>query len=96
MFLALSSGAALLIVPDKIKRSPSVLASVLFKRHHTTVLQVTPTLVNRFSDQQIKSDILGSDSRIRVLALGGENCPSLGTIAKWKSPEVMVILCMCS
>lgn len=41
MFLALSSGAQLLIVPSVIKKMPRRLAQLLFKDHKTTVLQVT-------------------------------------------------------
>lgn len=40
MFLALSSGAQLLITPSVIKKMPSRLARLLFKNHKTTVLQV--------------------------------------------------------
>lgn len=40
IFLALSSGASLLIVPTSIKLLPSKLASVLFSHHRVTVLQV--------------------------------------------------------
>lgn len=39
MFLALSSGASLLIVPSAVKKMPRRLAHVLFKRNTTTVLQ---------------------------------------------------------
>lgn len=39
MFLALSSGAQLLIVPTVIKKMPSRLARLLFRNHKTTVLQ---------------------------------------------------------
>ena len=41
MFLALTSGAQLLIVPTVIKRMPSRLAQALFTRHRTTILQVS-------------------------------------------------------
>lgn len=44
IFLALTSGARLLIVPTAIKRMPNRLAQVLFKKHKTTVLQVTMTV----------------------------------------------------
>lgn len=44
IFLALSSGARLLIVPTVIKRMPNRLAHVLFKKHKATVLQVTMTV----------------------------------------------------
>lgn len=40
MFLALSSGAQLLVVPSVFKKTPSRLARLLFKHHKTTVMQV--------------------------------------------------------
>jgi len=40
IFLALSSGARLLIAPSVIKKAPNRLAKLLFKDHKTTVLQV--------------------------------------------------------
>lgn len=41
MFLALSTGACLLIVPSAVKKMPRRLAHVLFKRNTTTVLQAS-------------------------------------------------------
>lgn len=41
IFLALSSGAQLLIVPSAIKKMPGRLARLLFKHHKTTVLQAS-------------------------------------------------------
>ena len=40
IFLALSSGARLLIGPSVVKKAPRRLAQLLFKDHKTTVLQV--------------------------------------------------------
>lgn len=40
MFLTLSLGACLLIVPMVIKKVPNRLATVLFKHHRITVIQV--------------------------------------------------------
>lgn len=40
IFVALSSGASLLIVPTSVKVLPSKLAAVLFSRHRVTILQV--------------------------------------------------------
>ncbi|KAK3516500.1 hypothetical protein QTP70_019881 [Hemibagrus guttatus] len=39
MFLALASGACLLMVPSAVRRMPARLANVLFRRNATTVLQ---------------------------------------------------------
>lgn len=40
LFLALSSGAQVLIIPSVIKKMPRRLARLLFQDHKTTVLQV--------------------------------------------------------
>ena len=44
MFLALSSGAELLIAPSVVNKAPNRLAKLLFKDHKTTVLQVHHTV----------------------------------------------------
>ncbi|KAM7012744.1 beta-alanine-activating enzyme [Tautogolabrus adspersus] len=87
MFLALSSGAQLLIVPAVMKKMPRRLAQLLFTRHKTTVLQVTPTLLVRFGQRILKQEVLSSGSSLRVLALGGEACPSLALLRSWKHEE---------
>ncbi|XP_041704698.2 beta-alanine-activating enzyme isoform X2 [Coregonus clupeaformis] len=84
IFLALSSGARLLIVPTVIKRMPNRLAHVLFKKHKTTVLQVTPTLLGRFGRRVLQEEVLSACSSLRVLALGGEACPSLALLRSWR------------
>uniref|UniRef100_A0A3P8UTR0 Aminoadipate-semialdehyde dehydrogenase n=1 Tax=Cynoglossus semilaevis TaxID=244447 RepID=A0A3P8UTR0_CYNSE len=76
IFLALSSGAQLLIIPSMVKKMPHRLATALFKDNKTTVLQVTPTLLCSFSNHIIKQDVLSSGSSLRVLVLGGEAFPS--------------------
>nr|XP_007996824.2 beta-alanine-activating enzyme isoform X2 [Chlorocebus sabaeus] len=84
IFLALSSGASLLIVPTSIKLLPSKLASVLFSHHRVTVLQATPTLLRRFGSKLIKSNVLSATTSLRVLALGGEAFPSLTVLRSWR------------
>ncbi|XP_062858189.1 beta-alanine-activating enzyme-like [Trichomycterus rosablanca] len=84
MFLALSSGACLLMVPTAVKRMPGRLAQVLFKRNTTTILQATPTLVRRFGGLLLKEEVLSARSLLRVLALGGEPCPSLTILKSWR------------
>ncbi|CDQ73962.1 unnamed protein product [Oncorhynchus mykiss] len=84
IFLALSSGARLLIVPTVIKRMPNRLAHVLFKKHKATVLQVTPTLLGRFGRRVLQEEVLSAGSSLRVLALGGEACPSLALLRSWR------------
>uniref|UniRef100_A0A1A7X904 Aminoadipate-semialdehyde dehydrogenase n=2 Tax=Iconisemion striatum TaxID=60296 RepID=A0A1A7X904_9TELE len=87
IFLALSSGAQLLIVPTVMKKIPNRLARLLFKDHRTTVLQVTPTLLMRFGHRILKQDVLSSGSSVRVLALGGEACPSPALLSTWRHED---------
>ncbi|XP_044538162.1 beta-alanine-activating enzyme isoform X1 [Gracilinanus agilis] len=84
IFLALTSGASLLIVPNAVKMLPSKLATVLFNHHRVTVLQATPTLLRRFGSQLIKSSVLSATTSLRVLALGGEAFPSLSVLRSWR------------
>ncbi|XP_058235150.1 beta-alanine-activating enzyme isoform X2 [Hemibagrus wyckioides] len=84
MFLALASGACLLMVPSAVRRMPARLANVLFRRNTTTVLQATPTLMRRFGGRVLKEEILSAGSSLRVLALGGEVCPSLFLLNSWR------------
>lgn len=76
------------MVPTKVKQSPRSLARVLFRRQFVSVLQVTPALIRQFSESEIVDHLLGPESHVRVLAFGGEACPTLDTLAQWKSPKV--------
>ncbi|XP_027146442.1 beta-alanine-activating enzyme isoform X2 [Larimichthys crocea] len=87
IFLALSSGAQLLIIPTVIKKMPGRLAHLLFKAHKTTVLQVTPTLLVRFGHRVLKQEVFSSGSSLRVLALGGEACPSPALLRSWRHED---------
>ncbi|XP_055485176.1 beta-alanine-activating enzyme isoform X1 [Psammomys obesus] len=87
IFVSLSSGACLLIVPTSVKVLPSKLAEVLFSRHRVTVLQATPTLLRRFGSELIKSTVLSTHTSLRVLALGGEAFPSLTILKSWRGKD---------
>ncbi|XP_053885566.1 beta-alanine-activating enzyme isoform X2 [Malaclemys terrapin pileata] len=87
LFVALTSGASLLIVPNPIKMMPLKLSAALFHRHRVTVLQATPTFLRRFGAQLIKSTVLSASSSLRVLALGGEAFPALNVLRSWKGRE---------
>ncbi|XP_065770151.1 beta-alanine-activating enzyme isoform X5 [Muntiacus reevesi] len=84
IFVALSSGASLLIVPTSVKVVPSKLAAVLFSHHRVTILQATPTLLRRFGSHLIKSTVLSTSTSLRILALGGEAFPSLTVLKSWR------------
>uniref|UniRef100_A0A3Q4AV41 Uncharacterized protein n=1 Tax=Mola mola TaxID=94237 RepID=A0A3Q4AV41_MOLML len=87
IFLALSSGAQLLILPSVVKKTPVRLAQLLFGDHKTTVLQVTPTLLVSFGPRTLKQEVLSSASSLRVLALGGEACPSPALLRSWRHQD---------
>ena len=52
------------------------------------VLQVTPALTLRLPQEVLRGSLLGRWSHVRVLAFGGERCPSPAQISSWKHPEV--------
>uniref|UniRef100_A0A8C4SG64 Aminoadipate-semialdehyde dehydrogenase n=1 Tax=Erpetoichthys calabaricus TaxID=27687 RepID=A0A8C4SG64_ERPCA len=84
LFITLSSGASLLILPPCVKMVPNKLSDVLFSQHKVTVLQATPTLITRFGTSLLQSKILTADTSLRVLALGGEAFPSLVVVRNWR------------
>lgn len=87
LFVALTSGASILVVPNTIKMMPVELSAALFQHHHVTVLQATPTLLRRFGARIIKSTVLSANTSLRVLALGGEAFPVLNLLKSWKHKE---------
>ncbi|NXD75986.1 ACSF4 enzyme, partial [Halcyon senegalensis] len=87
LFVALTSGASILVVPNTIKMMPVELSAALFHRHRVTVLQATPTLFRRFGAHIIKSTVLSANTSLRVLALGGEPFPVLNLLKSWKHKE---------
>ncbi|NXN08898.1 ACSF4 enzyme, partial [Indicator maculatus] len=87
LFVALTSGASILIVPNTIKMRPVELSAALFHHHHVTVLQATPTLLRRFGAHIIKSTVLSANTSLRVLALGGEAFPTLNLLRSWKHKD---------
>ncbi|NWI93187.1 ACSF4 enzyme, partial [Pitta sordida] len=87
LFVALTSGASIVVVPNTIKMRPVELSAALFHHHHVTVLQATPTLLRRFGAHIIKSTVLSANTSLRVLALGGEAFPVLNLLKSWKDKE---------
>ncbi|NXP32817.1 ACSF4 enzyme, partial [Leiothrix lutea] len=87
LFMALTSGASILVIPNTIKMMPVELSAALFHHHHVTVLQATPTLLRRFGAHIIKSRVLSANTSLRVLALGGEAFPALSLLKSWKHKE---------
>ncbi|NXS56694.1 ACSF4 enzyme, partial [Brachypteracias leptosomus] len=87
LFITLTSGASILVVPNTTKMMPVELSAALFHHHHVTVLQATPTLLRRFGAHIIKSTVLSANTSLRVLALGGEAFPVLNLLKSWKHKE---------
>lgn len=83
VFLALSSGASVILVPESVKRSPRVLASVMTEANRVSILQATPSLMKRFGVDLLRNVVLGPTTALRVLGLGGEPCPDLATLESW-------------
>jgi len=54
MFLALYSGATLLMVPADVKSRPALLFNTLSKHPQPTIIQATPSLVKSLGTNQIK------------------------------------------
>ncbi|XP_072920716.1 beta-alanine-activating enzyme isoform X3 [Hemitrygon akajei] len=84
IFIALCSGATLLIVPPVIKMMPKRLTKILFNHHKVSVMQVTPTLIKSFGSKILASVVLSDNSPLRVLALGGEPFPPLDVLKSWR------------
>ena len=74
---SLYRGSTLLIGPCV----PSLLA-----RHSVTVLQCTPSHFRSFPLLACRS-LLGVSSSLRVLAFGGEVCPPLSLLRRWRHPD---------
>ncbi|XP_073501541.1 beta-alanine-activating enzyme isoform X2 [Phyllobates terribilis] len=87
IFVALSAGACLLIVPDPLKMMPQSLCELLFHQHKVTVLQVTPTFLRRFGSHVVRSSVLSRETSLRILALGGEQFPPISVLKSWRHPE---------
>lgn len=79
LFLAISTGAKLLIIPHTIHINPKKLMSALFPNppcsySGVTFLQMPPSVFLRFSAEDV--DFIFNKSTLRILALGGEEFPN--------------------
>ncbi|XP_055949086.1 beta-alanine-activating enzyme-like isoform X2 [Argiope bruennichi] len=84
IFLAVSAGCTLIIIPNQLKSIPRKLSEVIINSK-VTVLQATPTLIQSLGDDFIKGVLLSENSNLRILAFGGEPCPSIDKIKRWKA-----------
>ncbi|GFT10420.1 beta-alanine-activating enzyme [Nephila pilipes] len=86
IFLAISSGCSLIIVPEQMKSIPKMFINVIVD-NKVSILQATPSLIQSFGNDFIENVLLSNDSNLHVLAFGGEPCPSLEKLKRWKSKE---------
>ena len=49
------------------------------------LFQATPTLLSGFSSSLLRSSLLGPNSDLRLLVLGGERCPTGSVLRSWKA-----------
>ncbi|KAK0159317.1 hypothetical protein PV328_010207 [Microctonus aethiopoides] len=87
IFLSISSGATLVTVSDKLKNYPHELLMVLHNKCITFISSTPSLLLHRWSVTTLNSTILGKDSHLRVLLLGGEPFLNPRTILKMKHRE---------
>ncbi|XP_054083113.1 uncharacterized protein LOC128920239 isoform X2 [Zeugodacus cucurbitae] len=88
LFLALNSGATLLICPANLRLNPKKMLSILWPRGQrglkgTTILQATPSFFRLFGEVLIREVILHENNSLRCLILGGENFPSRKEWNSW-------------
>lgn len=90
--LALKNGCSLIMTSNEIRLSPKLLLHTLFPdtpesapANHVacTIMQMTPSLFRRWTEEEISNRVLGKSSNLRILALGGESFPLTETIATW-------------
>lgn len=82
--MSLAIGSTIFMTIPAVKMSGIHLDYFLI-RHQITVLQATPTLIRLLPSTSL---ILGDESCLRVLALGGEACPTLKELYRMKSVKV--------
>ncbi|KAK2182144.1 hypothetical protein NP493_365g02049 [Ridgeia piscesae] len=83
MFIAMTTGATLLCVPNTVKLNPAKMVDILCQ-NKTTVIQATPTLMSSIGSSRLRRTLLAAGSALRVLALGGEMCPPFPVLRGWR------------
>ncbi|KAK0162522.1 hypothetical protein PV327_006295 [Microctonus hyperodae] len=87
IFLSISSGGTLVTVSDNLKNCPHELLMLLHDKRITFISSTPSLLLHRWSVPNLNSTLLGKDSHLRVLLLGGEPFPNPRTILKMKHRE---------
>lgn len=77
LFLALASGASLIMTGNNLRLSKEKLLEILFvdKEIGATFTQITPALLLRFGDENVQKQILSEESTLNTLVLGGDVFP---------------------
>nr|CAD7443143.1 unnamed protein product [Timema bartmani] len=93
IFLALSSGAALLVVSNEVRLSHTRLSESLFPCTATpylgvTVMQVTPSFLSWWPIETLQNIMFQPKSTLRALILGGEPPPHWDILMEWKGGNV--------
>lgn len=83
MFMALSTGATLLVTSEHLRRIPGRTTAHVLSRNGVTVLQGTTSFFVRLGAALVKESLLSRDTRLRVVAFGGEDCPSVAMLKRW-------------
>lgn len=91
LYLCFSTGACAITVSKMVKYSTK-LVQILFKTTPITFLQTTPSLFKLFYMKKAKDTILSQNSKLRILVLGGEVCPTASEINFWKHKENKTVL----
>lgn len=87
IFLSLSCNGTLLTVSQGLKNDSRMLREIVVESQ-VSILQSTPSLLlHRWSSEELRNTILGTNSNLRILLLGGETFPSTEILARIKSPE---------
>lgn len=89
MFLALTSGAALVLFSGSVKRNPHLLLDTLFNVAGVTIMQATPSLLYQFDATDLQNIMFSPSSSLKLLSIGGEQCPTYKTIKKWIHPKIL-------
>ncbi|KAK2581964.1 hypothetical protein KPH14_002404 [Odynerus spinipes] len=86
IFLSFHSASTIFMVSKEIKNDVDRLLDLMFW-NNVTVLQSTPSLfLHRWSSKRLGATILGKDSQLRVILLGGEPFPKSTLLTAIKHP----------
>ncbi|KAL2734539.1 beta-alanine-activating enzyme, partial [Vespula maculifrons] len=87
IFLSFHSGSTMLMISKQIKNDVDRLLDIIFW-NNVTILQSTPSLfLHRWSSERISNTILGKDSPLRIILLGGEPFPKIDLLIAIKHFE---------